>query len=80
MVDSNAASGSRMDAQSREQIPDMVLMYACIFTYEKSKIRNEILNYQFDFNAIAHYESRYHSTFRALLSLIDNLCLCRVYF
>ena len=58
MVEANAsAAAGAVDAQSREQIPDQVLMYACIFTYEKAKIRRDILGYKFDFNAIVHYET-----------------------
>ena len=28
-----------------DQIPDNVLQYASVFTYEKSRIRNKLLNY-----------------------------------
>ena len=32
-----------MGGQMRESIPDKVLMYACIFTYEKPRVRTDIL-------------------------------------
>ena len=44
-------------APERESIPDKVLMYACIFTYEKPRVRAEILNYQVNYEAISSYES-----------------------
>mmetsp|Transcript_37560 Transcript_37560/g.49411 ORF Transcript_37560/g.49411 Transcript_37560/m.49411 type:complete len:95 (-) Transcript_37560:1317-1601(-) len=36
-----------MQDASREPIPDKVIMYACIFTYEKPRVRTQILNYSF---------------------------------
>ena len=39
-------------AGEREQIPDKVLMYACIFSHEKFAVRTEILNYTPNFQVI----------------------------
>jgi len=41
----------------REQIPDSVLMYACIFTYEKQSVRTQILNYQPNTSVIENLET-----------------------
>ena len=56
MVESNAARAG--ETEQREQIPDSVLMYACIFTYEKAKIRREILGYQVNYSLIDGLESK----------------------
>lgn len=45
----------------REQIPDCVLMYACIFTYEKAKIRGEIGTFKVNSDNIRQYEGRYQA-------------------
>lgn len=36
----------------RESIPDKVLMYACIFTYEKPRVRTDMLNYRVKYESI----------------------------
>lgn len=41
----------------REQIPDSVLMYACVFTYEKSRVRTDINNYSVNYSAVQNYET-----------------------
>jgi hypothetical protein len=48
MVDTRQSVNSGVPQQqpSDNHIPDKVLMYACIFTYENAKIRTEILNYK----------------------------------
>ena len=46
----------------REQIPDSVLMYACVFTYEKSRVRTDINNYSVNYSAVQNYESKYTGT------------------
>lgn len=48
----------------REQIPDSVLMYACIFTYETQKVRKQINDYQVNYTAIRNYESKYCVAFK----------------
>lgn len=47
MVDAaNTATG---DGSGRDgPIPDCVLMYACIFSYEKAKYRESVLAYRFE--------------------------------
>ena len=49
-------------SHGHDHIPDKVLMYACIFTYEKAKVRNQILNYNINYEAIDHLESKYCQT------------------
>ena len=56
MVESNAARAG--EADQREQIPDNVLMYACIFTYEKAKVRSQLLNYAVNYSVIENLESK----------------------
>ena len=56
MVESNAARAG--EVEQREQIPDNVLMYACIFTYEKAKVRSQILNYEVNYEVIDNLESK----------------------
>ena len=56
MVESNAARAGEVD--QREQIPDNVLMYACIFTYEKAKVRTQLLNYEVNYSVIENLESK----------------------
>ena len=53
MVESTGQDGGQM----REQIPDKVLMYACIFTYEKPRVRTNILNYQVNTRVIENLET-----------------------
>ena len=58
MVDNAPATQNQGEGgQQRESIPDKVLMYACIFTYEKASIRSKILHYQVAYNAIQNYET-----------------------
>ena len=45
MVD---AAPTTMGGDRESHIPDQVLMYACIFSYEKPKYRTQILNFKFD--------------------------------
>ena len=54
MVEQQISTG----AQGSDHIPDQVLMYACIFTYEKAKVRNQILKYNVNYEAIGHLESK----------------------
>ena len=56
MVESNAARAG--EVEQREQIPDNVLMYACIFTYEKAKVRSQLLNYEVNYSVIENLESK----------------------
>ena len=60
MVESNAARAG--EADMREQIPDNVLMYACIFTYEKAKVRSQLLNYEVNYSVIENLESKWACT------------------
>ena len=46
------AEATQFDNSQREQIPDKVLMYACIFTYESHRERKQMLDYQVNINAI----------------------------
>ena len=39
MAESTASGNQDNSGGQRESIPDKVLMYACIFTYEKPRVR-----------------------------------------
>lgn len=51
--------GAQGAAQVNATIPDKVLMYACIFSYEPSKELQNMLSYQVNINVIEQYESKW---------------------
>ena len=51
---------AQQPAARSDQIPDNVLQYASVFTYEKSRIRNQLLQYRVNYSAIESYESKSH--------------------